>query len=196
MKILIWITLLFCLANFSAVAGPRVKVAAVHFGPVEGDVKANLPRLVGLAEEAARHAAKIVVHTEMATSGYSFFSREQIASVAEALPGPSTRALGVIARRYRIYVAVGLPEHDASTGMYYNSVALVGPQGDVIGVYRKRNNLIDASYNSEVWSGVPTFDTPYGKSQSSFAPICFTVCFPGKLHWLASTSCLRPPTSK
>ena len=31
----------------------------------------------------------------------------------------------------------------------------------LVGTYRKRNNLLEASYNSAVYREVPTFDTPY-----------------------------------
>ena len=71
-----------------------VRIATVHYAPVLGDVAANRERIVELTEEAARNGAKFVVHTEMATSGYSFFSRREIAAVAETIPGETTRAIG------------------------------------------------------------------------------------------------------
>src|SRR5436309_7053523 len=92
-----------------------VKVAVVQFRPRMNDVPGNLRRLRDLTEEAGRAGAKIVVHTEMATSGYSYFSREQIRKVAETIPGNTTRSLGRVAREYRLYVAVGLPEIDPLT---------------------------------------------------------------------------------
>ena len=52
-------------------------VATVHFAPVEGDVPRNRTRMVALATEAARAGARIIVFPEMATSGYSFFSRSE-----------------------------------------------------------------------------------------------------------------------
>lgn len=51
-----------------------VKVATVNFAPTLGDIDANRNAIVALTEEAGHNDAKIVVHTEMATSGYSFFS--------------------------------------------------------------------------------------------------------------------------
>ena len=135
----------------------------MHFAPQEGDVLANRKELVRLTEEAAAHGAKIIVHTEMATSGYSYFSREEIARVAETVPGPSTTAIGEVAKRHKVYVAFGLPEFDRQTNLYYNAVALVGPDGEVVGTYRKRNNLLEASYNAAVFAPIPVFPTPYGR---------------------------------
>jgi len=175
-------------------ATPTVKVAAVHFEPKEGDPPHNIEQLVQLTTEAAQHGAKIVVHTEMATSGYSFFSREQIASVAEPIPGPTTKALGGVAKRFGIYVAVGLPEHETSTNLYFNAVALIGPKGNVIGVYRKRNNLLEAAYNGEVWSPVPTFETPYGRIAVVICADMFYDGFP-RLAGLSGVNILLAPAN-
>ncbi|MHC2295807.1 nitrilase-related carbon-nitrogen hydrolase [Rhizobium mongolense] len=74
---------------------------------------------------------------------------------------------GDIAKRYGVYVAVGLPEFDPVTNQYFNSSAFIGPDGMVLGSYRKRNSLIEASYNAVATGPVPTFDTknpPKGKA--------------------------------
>lgn len=96
--------------------GETVKVATVHFEPEEGAVAANRADLVRLAKEAAREGAKIIVFPEMATSGYSFFSRAEIATVAETIPGPSTNALAAVADRYNAYIAFGMPRSSIRSG--------------------------------------------------------------------------------
>lgn len=160
MRILIvFLGMLIC----SAAQAATVKVATVNFAPILTDVAANRKAIVQLTEEAARNGAKIIVHTEMATSGYSFFSREQISRVAEQIPGPTTNDIAAVAAKYQVYVAFGMPEYDASLNSYFNSAVLVGPTGSVVGVYRKRNNLLEASYNSEEFGPLPVFDTAYGK---------------------------------
>jgi predicted amidohydrolase len=171
-----------------------VRVAAVHFRPTLGDVPANRARLVSLTERAARGGARIVVHTEMATSGYAYFSRGEIARVAEPIPGPTTRAIGRVARRYGLYVAVGLPEVDSATRRYYNAVALVGPDGRVLGRYRKRNNLLEASYNAWVWDSIPTFSTPYGRLGIVICADMFYSQFP-RLAALQGTNILLAPAN-
>lgn len=182
------------LTTIAHAAEPTVKVAAVHFEPIEGDVKTNLTKIVELTREAARNGAKLVVHTEMATAGYSFFSREQLGKVAEPIPGPSTRAIGAVAREFGIYVAFGLPEYDRSTNLYYNAVALIGPRGQVLGTYRKRNNLLEASYNSEVWSSIPTYDTPFGRVAIVICADMFYSAFP-RLAALAGANILIAPAN-
>src|SRR5207237_10697071 len=101
--------------------------------------------------------------TEMAKECYSYFSREQIRKVAETIPGNTTRSLGRIASKYRLYVAVGLREIDPVTNRFYNSLALIGPSGRLIGKYRKRSHLLESSWASIGEGTIPTFDTPYGR---------------------------------
>lgn len=175
-------------------AGGTVKVATVHFAPEEGNVQHNREQIVALSEQAAQNGAKIVVHTEMATSGYSFFSRQEIASVAETIPGPSTEAVGEVARRHGIYIVFGMPERDVATNLYYNSAVLVGPTGNVLGVYRKRNNLLEASYNAELWAPVPTFDTPYGRLAIVICSDMFYAIFP-RLAAVAGADILLAPAN-
>lgn len=179
----------------SAYAKPRtVKVAVVQFRPQMKDVAGNLRRLVDLTDEAGRAGAKIVVHTEMATSGYSYFSREQIRKVAETIPGNTTRSLGRIASKYRLYVAVGLPEIDPVTNRFYNSAALIGPSGRLVGRYRKRSHLLESSWASIGEGAIPTFDTPYGRLA---VVICADLFYPelARLAAVKGTDILLAPSN-
>lgn len=171
-----------------------VKIATVHFGPALGEVARNRQAIVRLTEEAANHGAKIVVHTEMATSGYAFFSRDEISKVAETIPGPTTVALGAVARLYGIYVVVGLPEWVPQTNLYYNTAVLIGPTGEVVGKYHKRNNLLEASYNAEEFGDIPVFDTPYGRIAIVICADLFYSQFP-RLAALAGTEILLAPSN-
>jgi predicted amidohydrolase len=171
-----------------------VKVAVVQFRPRVNDVSGNLRRLIALTDEAGRSGAKIVVHTEMATSGYSYFSREEIRKVAETIPGKTTRSLGRIAIKYRLYVAVGLPEIDPVTNRFYNSVALIGPSGRLIGKYRKRSHLLESSWASIGEGAIPTFDTPYGRLA---VVICADLFYPelARLAAVKGTDILLAPSN-
>lgn len=161
---LLAILLAALLGGAPATAAPQtVRVATVHFAPVLGDVTGNRAALVALSTEAAQNGAKIIVNTEMATSGYSYFSRAELSGVAETVPGPTTDALGAVAKQYGAYIAVGMPEYDPALNSYFNAAVLIAPDGTVAGVYRKRNNLLEAAYNAEDYAAVPVFDTPYGK---------------------------------
>jgi hypothetical protein len=41
-----------------------------------------------------------------------------------------------------------MPQFDPKRNLYFNVAVLLGPTGKVEGVYKKRNNLIESSYNA------------------------------------------------
>ena len=189
-----YLTILFVILSSSLAHADTVKVATVNYAPVLGNVAVNRQNLVDLTTQAGQNGAKIVVHTEMATSGYSYFSREQISGVAETVPGPTTQALGTVAKQFGLYVAVGMPEYDPELNEYYNSAVLIGPDGEVVGIYRKRNNLLEASYNAEDFGPVPVFDTPYGKLGIVICADMFYPQFP-RAAAIAGTDILLAPAN-
>ncbi len=113
----------------------KILVAAVQFEPTLNDKRGNVDRLLPLVTEAAEAGARVIVTPEMATTGYCWYDRREIADLVEPIPGPTTEVFGEIARQYGCYIVVGMPEVNSATGIYYNSAALVGPDG-LVGEYR------------------------------------------------------------
>lgn len=150
----------------SASSGPslaRYRVAAIQFNPLLGKKEENIERLLQLVEEAARQEARLIVLPEMATTGYCWASREEIASYVESIPGPTTRRFQELAARYECYIGLGMPELDPGSGVYYNTLALVGPQG-VIGTYRKIHSYIaEPRWARDGDLGFPVWETPLGR---------------------------------
>src|SRR5437868_5738381 len=141
----------------------RYRVAAIQYESTLGEKEKNVTDLLRLVEEAAQHEARLIVVPEMATTGYSWESRAEIAPHVEPIPGPTTDRFQQLAASYGCLIAISLPEVDPATNVYYNSMALIGPQG-IIGTYRKIH-----SYMSEPrWArdgdlGMPVWDTPLGR---------------------------------
>ena len=135
-----------------------------------------------MVEEAARNDAKLIVLVEMATTAYCFFDRAEIAPYVEPIPGPTTERFGELAARYGCYIVVGMPEVDPETDIYYNSLALVGPEG-VVGKYRKTHSFI--SENTWAKDGdldLPVFRTELGNLGGL---ICMDASFPETARILA-----------
>ena len=140
-----------------------LKVALVHAAICWKDKENNIDKLLSLNEEAARSGSRFIVNTELATTGYAFESRREIASLTESIPGPTTRAFGRIARDYGCYICIGLPERDVRTGIFYNSAALIGPSGKVVARYRKAS----PAFKENLWAAkgnlpVPVVQTEFG----------------------------------
>lgn len=141
----------------------RYRVAAIQFEPRFADKPWNVQRLLELAAQAAREGARLVVLPEMATTGYCFRNRAEITPLVEPVPGPTVEAFCRLAAEHGVYVVVSLPEVEPATGAFYNTAALVGPEG-YIGKYRKTHSYV----NETLWArdgdlGVPVFETALGR---------------------------------
>src|SRR5579864_1807117 len=141
----------------------RYRVAAIQYEPILGEKEKNVTDLLRLVEEAAQHEARLIVLPEMATTGYCWQSRAEIAPHVEPIPGPTTERFQQLATRYGCYIAVSLAEVDLTTDVYYNSMALLGPEG-LVGNYRKIHSYIsEPRWARDGDLGMPVWDTPLGR---------------------------------
>jgi predicted amidohydrolase len=157
----------------------RVRLAAVHFQPREGQTPADKCRLFEpLVEEAARQRADLVVLPETLT--YYGLGKEY-ADAAEPVPGPSTEYFGGLAKKHELYLVAGLLERDGH--LIYNVAVLIGPDGQLIGKYRKV-----ALPRGEIEGGIapgeeyPVFETQFGKVGMM---VCYDGFFPEVARQLA-----------
>ncbi len=138
-------------------------VAAIQYEPVFGEKEQNVSRLLHMVEEAAQHEARLIVLPEMATTGYCWESRAEVAPHVEPIPGPTTERFQQLATRYGCYIAVSLAEVDPTTNVYYNSMALLGPDG-LVGTYRKIHSYIsEPRWARDGDLGMPVWETPLGR---------------------------------
>ena len=149
--------------------------AAIQFEPELFAVERNIGELERLTIAAAEHGAKLIVHPEMATTGYCIATPAEIAPFAEPIPGPTTERFAAIAAHFGCWIVIGLPEVFPPTGVLYNSSVLIGPQG-VAGLYRKTHSFI----SEPMWAkdgdlGIPVFDTPLGRLAMT---ICMDLAYP------------------
>mgnify|MGYP000765771340 CR=1 FL=1 len=118
-----------------------VTVAVVNFKPEYGKKSANLKRMQGFCEAAAKQGADIVLLPEMCLTGYDYYIDEDISiaekiNEAEYTKGPSAKAISEIAKRYGIYIVYGAAELDHHNNDLYNSAFIISPEG-ILGTYRK-----------------------------------------------------------
>ena len=153
----------------------KVKMALAQISCTRGEKTENLKKIETNLTDAKRQGADLVIFPELALTGYCV--QDQIHSLAETIPGPSTNAVGEMARRVGMYVAFGMPEiSDArATRGIYNTAVLIGPEG-LVGKYRKMH-IPDAAEERHFHPGseVSVFDTNVGKLGLI---ICYDVFFP------------------
>lgn len=157
----------------------KVRLAAIHYLPRGKTPADNCRQFAPLIEKAAAQKADLVVLGETIT--YAGTGCEY-AACAEAIPGPSTAYLGGLAKKHRLHLVAGLIERDEHK--IFNVAVLLGPDGRLIGKYRKVCLPRD-----EIMQGVtagtdyPVFATPLGKIGLM---VCYDGFFPEVARELAS----------
>jgi predicted amidohydrolase len=119
-----------------------MKVGVVQFA-AGFDKPANLATVQRLIGDAADLGADLVVAPEGAMHDFGEQTRA-LAPVAEPLDGPFVSGVAESAQRRGVTVLAGMFETvDGDPTRAYNTVVAIGPNGDLIGSYRKQH-LFDA----------------------------------------------------
>lgn len=102
--------------------------------PEEAD---NIVAVSMLVEEAARQGAQVILPPELFSGPY-FCKTEDEARFALARPTadhPSVKAMQALARQLQVAIPTSFFERDGHH--YYNTVAMIDPDGEIMGTYRK-----------------------------------------------------------
>jgi predicted amidohydrolase len=160
--------------SWSEVPAPaprKVRLATIHYRPRGQSPRKNCEEYAPLIAEAARQKADLVVLGETVTY---FGTGKPYAECAEPIPGPSTEYFGSLTKEHHLYLVVGLLERDRH--LVYNVAVLLGPEGTVLGKYRKV-----CLPRGEIEAGCapghdyPVFDTHFGKLGMM---VCYDGFFP------------------
>ena len=129
----------------------RVTVAAIQITAEDGAKAAVIDKMLSHIDEAGARGARLCVLPELWT-GLGFSDAHIYREIAEPIPGPLTDLLAQKARRYSMYIAGSFYE-EAAEGRYFNATPLIGPDGEIIGVYRK-THLFDAQNRTDIPPGI------------------------------------------
>jgi N-carbamoylputrescine amidase len=132
------------------------------------DPNENLAKTEWKVREAAARGAQVVCLQELFRSQY--FCREENAelfALAESIPGPSTDTLGRLARELKVVIVASLFERRAA-GLYHNTAAVLDPDGEITGLYRKMHIPDDPLYFEKYYFtpgdlGFNSIATPHGR---------------------------------
>jgi predicted amidohydrolase len=128
-----------------------VTVSAVQITAVDGEKERNVEKMLGFVDLAGRRGSALVVLPELWT-GLGLSDETGYRTIAEPIPGPVTALLAEKARAYGMCIAGSMYEA-AVDGRYHNAVPLIGPGGDIIGLYRK-THLFDAPNRPDIPPGI------------------------------------------
>jgi N-carbamoylputrescine amidase len=163
------------------------------------DPNENFAKAEWKIREAAKAGAQIVCTQELFRSQYFCRSEDHaMFALAESIPGPSTRALGDLARELGIVIIASLFERRAA-GVYHNTAAIINVDGEIIGLYRKMHIPDDPLYYEKFYFtpgdlGFRNFDTPFGRVG---VLVCWDQWYPegARLSALAGANILFYPTA-
>ena len=115
----------------------EITVAALQLALGSPDERENIAAVSALVEQAAGQGAQLILPPELFSGPY-FCSVEDEALFALARPvadHPSVLAMQALAARLRVAIPTSFFERDGHH--YYNTLAMIGPDGAVQGTYRK-----------------------------------------------------------
>lgn len=139
-----------------------LRLAFIHSAVNYKALTANQAELWRLNKEAAAAGAQIIINPELALSGYSFRSREDVRPVTETCQGETIQRLRELAQRRQVYICIGWAEREPDTDIFYNSAAVLGPTGEILCHYRKVNAEVHWSCPGPACQD-NTFETPWGR---------------------------------
>jgi predicted amidohydrolase len=113
--------------------------ACVQIAITPNDVEANVDKGVNWLRKAVEeYQADLVVFPETVTTGYEpGLSAEDLWDLVDQAPGRITLPIQEAAQQLGVHVVWPSYRRGAERGVVYNSAMLIGPDGEIIGIYDK-----------------------------------------------------------
>jgi len=115
----------------------KLTVAAIQLPLGSSDETENIGQVSALVEQASAQGAQVILPPELFSGPY-FCRIEDEALFALARPTaehPSVRAMQALAAKLKVAIPTSFFERDGQH--YYNTMAMIGPDGAIMGTYRK-----------------------------------------------------------
>jgi predicted amidohydrolase len=142
--------------------------ACVQIAITPNDVQANVTKGLAWLEKAVEeYQAELIVFPESVTTGYETgLSPEALWDLVDEAPGHITRDIQAAARDMGVYVVWPSYRRGTERGEVYNSAILIGPDGEIIGIYDKTHPAPWERRDGGGWTTVgkraDVFQTPLG----------------------------------
>jgi predicted amidohydrolase len=114
----------------------EITVAAVQMYPQLGKVEDNLIAMTKFVDKiCSEQKVDLIVFPELATTGYELGLK--FTDVAERVPGHVVNLLAQRAADYSTHIVFGLVSKEKVESILYNAAVIIGPDGELLGEYRK-----------------------------------------------------------
>ncbi len=162
-----------------------ITVAALQLPLGSADEAENIAAVSALVEQAANKGAKLILPPELFSGPY-FCREEDEALFALARPTsqhPSVTAMRALAAKLKVTIPTSFFERDGHH--YYNTLAMIGPDGAIWGTYRKSHIPDGPGYEEKYYfrpgnTGFKVWDVPGDQGQMVCAGIgiCWDQWYP------------------
>ena len=136
---------------------------------------ANLAHACEMVRDAAAQGANVICLPELFRSQYFCQVEDhKYFQLAEEIPGPSTAALGAVAKETGAVIVASLFEKRAA-GVYHNTAAIIDADGSLMGRYRKMHIPDDPLFYEKFYFAPG--DLGFLAWKTAHAPIGVCVCW-------------------
>ena len=113
-----------------------ISVAALQL-PLAGTEAENIDAVTDLVSQAAGHGAQIILPPELFSGPYFCKTQEEahFALARPTLEHPSVRAMAKLAKQLGVAIPTSFFERDGAH--FYNTMAMIDAEGEILGTYRK-----------------------------------------------------------
>ncbi|NME35268.1 MULTISPECIES: carbon-nitrogen hydrolase family protein [Fusobacterium] len=158
----------------------KCKIAVVQGTPVLFNKEKCIEKIINFIKESSKKNTELIVFPELFVPGYPYgmtfgftvgsrkeFGRKDWKKYYDnsiVIPGPETDKIAKTAKKFNMYVSVGVSERDLETATLYNSNIIFSPNGEILSVHRK---LKPTGSERVVWGDAnknyfPVCNTPWG----------------------------------
>ena len=163
------------------------------------DISANMQKTIEAIKQAAVRGAQIVCLQEVYRTKY--FPQEEkhdVSSLAETIPGESTKIFSDLAKEKKIVIIVPIFEK-ASNGKFYNTAVVIDADGKILGSYRKVHVPQDPLFYEKNY--FEAGDTGYLVAKTRYGCIGVLICYdqwfpePARINTLMGAEIIFYPTA-
>jgi len=114
----------------------EITIATVQMKPALGELEDNLVKMSDfISKIASQQRVDLIVFPALVTSGYELGVR--FTELAQRVPGPTVNLMAQRASEFGVYIAFGMVTKERVESILFNSAVLVGPDGEMLGMYNK-----------------------------------------------------------
>jgi predicted amidohydrolase len=152
--------------------------SCVQIAITPNDVQANIDKGVFWLEKAvSEYQADLVVFPESVTTGYETgLDADQLWDLVDEAPGRITHDIQAAAKDLGVHVVWGSYRRGGERGIVYNSAILIGPDGEIIGIYDKTHPAPWERRDGGGWAEVGTRADVFN---TSLGDIGMIICYDG-----------------